>query len=78
MTSGSKMLHSLWHYGNQAPGLAHKQNLNLQKLAPQLSPDKALIVALSVDRDEFSAQNYAEQHAWPFLTAMMTPEWSAT
>ncbi len=56
----------------------HKQNLNLQKLAPQLSPDKALIVALSVDRDEFSAQNYAEQHAWPFLTAMMTPEWSAT
>ena len=35
-------------------------------------------MALSVDRDEFSAQNYAEQHAWPFLTAMMTPEWSAT
>jgi thiol-disulfide isomerase/thioredoxin len=56
----------------------HKQNLNLQKLAPQLSADKALIVALSVDRDEFSAQNYAEQHALPFLTAMMTPEWSAT
>ncbi len=56
----------------------HKQNLNLQKLAPQLSADKALIVALSVDRDEFSAQNYAEQHAFPFLTAMMTPEWSAT
>ena len=56
----------------------HKQNLNLQKLAPQLSADKAMIVALSVDRDEFSAQNYAEQHALPFLTAMMTPEWSAT
>ena len=56
----------------------HKQNLNLQKLAPQLSPDKALIVALSVDRDEFSAKNYAEEHAWPFLTAMLTPEWSAT
>ena len=56
----------------------HTQNLNLQKLAPQLSPEKALIVALSVDRDEFSAQNYAEQHAFPFLTAMMTPEWSAT
>lgn len=56
----------------------HKQNLNLQKLAPQLSPEKALIVALSVDRDEFSAQNYAEQHAFPFLTAMMTSEWSAT
>ena len=56
----------------------HKQNLNLQKLAPQLSPDKALIVALSVDRDEFSAKNYAEEHAWSFLTAMMTPEWSAT
>jgi thiol-disulfide isomerase/thioredoxin len=56
----------------------HKQNLNLQKLAPLLSPDKAVIVALSVDRDEFSAKNYAEEHAWPFLTAMMTPEWSAT
>ena len=56
----------------------HKQNINLQKLAPQLSPDKAVIVALSVDRDEFSAKNYAEEHAWPFLTAMMTPEWSAT
>ena len=56
----------------------HKQNLNLQKLAPQLSPDKALILALSVDRDEFSAKSYAEQHALPFLTAMMTPEWSAT
>jgi peroxiredoxin len=56
----------------------HKQNLNLQKLAPQLSKDKAVIVALSVDRDEFSAQNYADQHALPFLTAMMTPEWSAT
>jgi thiol-disulfide isomerase/thioredoxin len=56
----------------------HKQNLNLQKLAPQLSPDKAVIVALSVDRDEFSAKNYAEEHAWPFMTAMMTPEWSAT
>jgi len=56
----------------------HKQNLNLQKLAPQLSPDKAVIVALSVDRDEFSAKNYAEEHAWSFLTAMMTPEWSAT
>jgi thiol-disulfide isomerase/thioredoxin len=56
----------------------HKQNLNLQKLAPQLSPNKAVIVALSVDRDEFSAKNYAEEHAWTFLTAMMTPEWSAT
>jgi hypothetical protein len=56
----------------------HKQNLNLQKLAPQLSSDKAVIVALSVDRDEFSAKNYAEEHAWPFITAMMTPEWSAT
>ncbi len=56
----------------------HKQNLNLQKLAPQLSADKALIVALSVDRDEFSAKSYAEQHAWPFLTAMMTSAWSAT
>jgi thiol-disulfide isomerase/thioredoxin len=56
----------------------HKQNLNLQKLAPQLSPEKAVIVALSVDRDEFSAKNYAEEHAWPFMTAMMTPEWSAT
>ena len=56
----------------------HKQNLNLQKLASQLSPDKALILALSVDRDEFSAKNYVEEHAWPFLTAMMTPEWSAT
>ena len=56
----------------------HKQNLNLQKLAPQLSSDKAVIVALSVDRDEFSAKNYAEEHAWSFLTAMMTPEWSAT
>ena len=56
----------------------HKQNLNLQKLAPQLSQDKAVIVALSVDRDEFSAKNYAEEHAWPFMTTMMTPEWSAT
>lgn len=56
----------------------HKQNLNLQKLAPQLSSDKAVIVALSVDRDEFSAKNYAEEHAWPFITAMMTPEWSTT
>jgi thiol-disulfide isomerase/thioredoxin len=56
----------------------HKQNLNLQKLAPQLSSDKAAILALSVDRDEFSAKNYAEEHAWPFMTAMMTPEWSAT
>ena len=56
----------------------HKQNLNLQKLAPQLSSDKAVIVAFSVDRDEFSAKNYAEEHAWPFLTAMMPPEWSAT
>ena len=35
-------------------------------------------MALSVDRDEFSAKSYAEQHAWPFFTAMMTPEWSAT
>jgi thiol-disulfide isomerase/thioredoxin len=56
----------------------HKQNLNLQKLSPQLSSDKAVIVAFSVDRDEFSAKNYAEEHAWPFITAMMTPEWSAT
>jgi thiol-disulfide isomerase/thioredoxin len=53
----------------------HKQNLNLQKLAPQLSPDKALIVALSVDRDEFSAQSYAEQHVWSFVSAMMSPAW---
>jgi thiol-disulfide isomerase/thioredoxin len=56
----------------------HKQNLNLQKLASQLSPDKAIILALSVDRDEFSAKSYAEQHAWSFFTAMMSPEWSAT
>ena len=56
----------------------HKQNLNLQKLASQLSPDKAIILALSVDRDEFSAKSYAEQHAWPFFTAMMSSEWSAT
>ncbi|MEI8402915.1 MAG: TlpA disulfide reductase family protein [Alcaligenaceae bacterium] len=56
----------------------HKQNLNLQKLAPQLSPEKAVIVALSVDRDEFNAQGYANKHSWPFLTAMMTPDWSAT
>jgi thiol-disulfide isomerase/thioredoxin len=55
----------------------HKQNLNLQKLAAQLSPDKAVILAFSVDRDEFSAKSYAEQHAWPFFTAMMSPEWSA-
>ncbi|MFZ4708848.1 MAG: TlpA family protein disulfide reductase, partial [Zwartia sp.] len=48
------------------------------KTCPLLAPDKAVIVALSVDRDEFSAKNYAEEHAWPFLTAMMTPEWSAT
>ena len=55
----------------------HKQNLNLQKLAPQLSPEKAVILALSVDRDVFSAKSDAKQHAWPFITAMMTPEWSA-
>lgn len=54
----------------------HKQNLNLQKLAPQLSPDKALILALSVDREEFSAKSYAEQHVWSFFSAMMSPAWS--
>ncbi|MEI7568456.1 MAG: TlpA disulfide reductase family protein [Alcaligenaceae bacterium] len=55
----------------------HKQNLNLQKLAPQLSSDKAVVLALSVDREEGNAKKYAEQHSWGFLTAMMTPAWSA-
>ena len=55
----------------------HKQNLNLQKLAPQLSPDKAVVLALSVDRDEGNAKKYAEQHSLEFITAMMTPAWSA-
>jgi peroxiredoxin len=54
----------------------HKQNLNLQKLASQLSSKKALILAFSVDRDEFSAKSYVEQHGWPFITAMMSNTWS--
>ena len=55
----------------------HKQNMNLQKLAQQLAPDKALIIGLSVDREVSQAQKYSEQHALRFTVAMMTPELAA-